>query len=114
MESDEHDLLRAAFRVVCNDLEVLRPEGTSSIVARTVDITARVRQLKREALRSRITQAFTISYSHYDESINLETMSLGFVPGYKASELDQIEAAVASLAQDLASRFELIVLPRRG
>ena len=73
-----------------------------------------VRQLKREALRSGITQAFSIAYSHYDESIDLETMSLGFTPIYEASELDEIEAAMAPLAQDLASKVEDIVLPWRG
>ena len=43
-KSDEHDLLRAAIRVVFDDLEVARPEGTSSIAASAaVDITAWVR-----------------------------------------------------------------------
>jgi len=38
-------------------------------------------------------------------------MSLGFTPGYEASELDEIEAVVSPLAQNLASRVEDIVLP---
>ena len=113
-ESDEHDLLRTAIGVVFDDLEVVRSEGTSSLVARAIDITARVCQLKREALRSGITQAFAIARSHYTESIDLETMSLGFVPGYEASKLNKIETAVAPLAQDLANRIEDIVLPQRG
>ena len=84
------------------------------LVAHAVDITAWVRRLEREALCSRITQAFAIARSHYADSIDLETMSLGFVPGYEASELDEIEMAVAPLARDLADRVEDIVLPRRG
>ena len=40
VESDEHDLLRAALGVVCDDLEVARPEGTSSLAAHAVDIMA--------------------------------------------------------------------------
>ena len=71
--------------MVFNDLEVAWSEGTSSLAARAVDITTRVRQLKREALRSGITQAFAIARSHYTDSIDLETMSIGFAPGYKAS-----------------------------
>ena len=67
-------------------------------MARAVDITARVRQLQREALLSRITQAFTIARSDYMDSIDLEAMSLGFAPGYEASELDEIEMAMAPLA----------------
>ena len=56
MESDEHDLLHTAVGVVFDDLEVAQPEGTSSLMAcATVDIMAWVRQLEREALRSRIT-----------------------------------------------------------
>ena len=54
-ESDEHDLLRAALGVVCDDLEVVRSEGTSSLAARAIGITAWVRELKREALCARIT-----------------------------------------------------------
>ena len=113
-ESDEHDLLRTAVGVVFDDLEVAWPEGTSSLVAHGVDITVRVHQLEREALRSRITQAFAIARSHYANSIDLETMSLGFAPGYEASELDEIEMAVAPLARNLANKVEDIILPRRG
>ena len=42
VKSDEHDLLRAAVRVVFDDLGVARSEETSSLAARAVDITARV------------------------------------------------------------------------
>ena len=72
-----------------------------------------VRQLEREALRSRITQAFAIARSHYADSIDLETMSLGFAPGYEASELDEIETAVTPIARNLANRIKGIVLPGR-
>ena len=87
------------------------PEGTSSLAARTLDITARVRQLEREALCSGITRAFTITRSHYADSIDLETMSLGFVPGYEAFELDEIETDVTPIARNLANRIKDIVLP---
>ena len=100
--------------MVCDDLQVVRSEGTSSLVACAVDITVRVRQLERDALHTGVTQAFVIAHSHYIDSIDLETMSLGFAPGYEASKLDKIETAVASLAQDLANRVEDIVLPWRG
>ena len=74
----------------------------------------RVCQLEKEALRSGIIQAFTIAHSHYDESIDLEATSLGFAPGYEASELDEIEVAVTPLAETLASKVEDMVLPWRG
>ena len=100
--------------MVYDDLEMAWPEGTSSLAACAVDITAWVRQLERKALRSRITQAFAITCSHYADSIDLETMSLGFAPGYEASELDEIEMAVAPIARNLADKIEDMVLPRRG
>ena len=100
--------------MVCDDLEVVRPEGTSSLAAHAIDITAWMHHLKREALRSRITQAFAITRSHYADSINLETMSLGFTPGYEASELDEIEKVVAPIARNLVEKIEEIVLPLRG
>jgi hypothetical protein len=40
MENDEHGMLHAAIGVVCNDLEVAQVEGTSSLVARVVEIMA--------------------------------------------------------------------------
>ena len=114
MESDELGVLRAALGVVCDDLEVVRSEGTSSLAAHAVEIMARVRQLERDALHTRVHQSFMIARSHYRDSIDLETMSLGFAPGYTDAELDEIEAAVAPLSRDLANKIEDTVLPRRG
>ena len=100
--------------MVCDDLEVVRSEGTSSLAARAIKITARVRQVERNTLRTGINQAFAIACSHYTDNIDLETMSLGFAPGYEAHELDEIETTVAPLSQELANRIEDIVLPQRG
>ena len=41
-------------------------------------------------------------------------MSLGFVPGYEPSELDDIEAMVTPFVETLVSRIEDMVLPERG
>ena len=48
-------------------------------MARASNITARVCQLEKEALRSGITQTFVVARSHYDDSIDFEAMSLGLV-----------------------------------
>ena len=93
---------------------MVQAAGTSSLAARAADITARVRQLEKEALRLGITQAFTVARSHYDDNIDFEAMSLGFVPGYENSKLDAIEATVTPFAETLASRIEDLVLPDRG
>jgi hypothetical protein len=98
VESDELGVLSAALRVVCDYLEVVRSVGTSSLMARAIEITAWVHQLERNALHARINQAFAIARSHYADSIDLEMMSLGFAPGYEAHELDEIETAVAPLS----------------
>ena len=55
-----------------------------------------------------------IACSHYGDNIDLETMSLGFAPGYTNAKLDEIEAALAPLLWDLANKIEDIVLPWRG
>jgi len=52
-----------------------------------------------------------IAHSHYGDSINLETMSLGFTPGYEAHELEEMETVVAPLSWDLSDRIENKVLP---
>ena len=93
---------------------MVHTEGTSSLVAQVVDITTWVHQLEKEAFCLGIIQAFAIARSHYDVDINLGAMSLGFMPGYEPSELDEIEAAVTPLAESLASKIEDMVLPRRG
>ena len=51
-ESDELGILSASLGVVCDDLEVVRSEGTSSLAARAVEIIAQVRQLERNALHA--------------------------------------------------------------
>ena len=106
--------MKVGLSVVCDDLQVVQAGETSSLMDRAVDIIARVHQLEKEAVRLGITQAFTIARSHYDESIDLEAMSLSFTPGYEASELDEIEAAVTPLAESLARKIEDMVLPRKG
>ena len=53
-ESDELGILSIALGVVCDDLEVVRSKGTSSLVAHAIEITARVLQLERNALHARV------------------------------------------------------------
>ena len=100
--------------MVCDDLEVVQSKGTNSLMARAIEITARVCQLERNALHAGVNQAFAIARSHYTNIIDLETMGLSFAPSYEAHELDEIEMLVAPLAWDLADKIEDIVLPRRG
>jgi len=73
-----------------------------------------VRWLERNALHARVNQSFAIAHSHYGDNIDLETMSLGFAPGYTNAKLDEIEAVVAPLSWDLADKMEDTVLPWRG
>ena len=85
--------------MVFDDLEVVWSEGTSSLVARAVEIIVWVRQLERNALHTGVNQSFMIARSHYGDSIDLEMMSHGFVPGYEVHELEEMEAAVAPLCR---------------
>ena len=55
-----------------------------------------------------------IARSHYGDSINLEMMSHGYAPGYEVHELEEMEAVVAPLSQNLANKIKSIVLPWRG
>ena len=100
--------------MVYDDLEVVRSKGTSSLVARAVEITARVRQLERNALCARVNQSFVIAHSHYGDIIDLKAMSHGYTASCEVDELEEMETAVAPLSLDLADWIESIVLPRRG
>ena len=111
MESDELGILSTTLGVVCDDLEVVRSEGTSSLMARAIEITTRVRQLERNALHAGVIQSFMIAHSHYGDSIDLEMMSNDYVSGYEIHELEEMEAVVAPLSQDLADRIEDVVFP---
>ena len=97
--------------MVCDDLEVVRSESTRSLMAHTVEITARVRQVERNALHAGVNQSFMIACSHYGDSIDMETMSRGFALSYEVHELEEMEAAVAPLSQDLVDKIKNIVLP---
>ena len=97
-KSDKLGILSTALGVVCDDLEVVRSEGTSSLAARVVEIMARVCQLERNALHDGVNQSFAIARSHYGDNIDLETMSHGFRPGYDAQELEEMETALAPLS----------------
>ena len=98
MESDELGTLSATLGVVYDDLEVVRSEGTSSLMARVIEIAARVRQLERNAFRTRVNQYFMIAHSHYGDNIDLEVMSHGYVPSYEVHELEEMETVVAPLS----------------
>ena len=74
----------------------------------------RVGQLEEDAFHARITQAFDVARSHYDQEINLEVMSNGFAPVYDDDdELDKMEKAVAPLVWNLADQLKQEVLPSR-
>ena len=98
--------------MVYDDLELVRLEGTSSLVARANEITTRVRQLERNALHTGVNQSFTIAHSHYGDSIDLEAMSHG--SGYEVHEMEEMEMVVAPLSLDLVDRIGGIVLPQMG
>ena len=73
-------------------------EGTSSFAAHAIEITARVRQLKRNALRAEVNQSFVIARSHYGDNIDLEEMSHDYALGYEVHKLEEMETVVAPLS----------------
>ena len=97
-KSDKLGILSAALGVVCDDLKVVRSEGTGSLAAHAIEITAWVHQLDRNALCAGVNQSFMIAHSHYGDNIDLEAMSHGYAPSYEVHELEEMEAAVAHLS----------------
>jgi hypothetical protein len=72
-------------------------DGTSLLAARVIEIMARARTLKRNTPRAGVLWSFTIARSHYGDNIDLDTMSLSYMPGYEDKELEEIETAVPPL-----------------
>jgi hypothetical protein len=62
-----------------------------------VEIMAWTRALERNALRASILRSFMIARSHYGDNIDLDTMSLGYVPSYEDKDLVETEMIVAPL-----------------
>ena len=89
-ESDEHDNMRVAVQLVCDELELAPEQETSSLVVRTTRITDQACDMVSGALCFGIHRSFAIARSHY-ENIDLATMSQGFTPVYIDVELDNIE-----------------------
>jgi hypothetical protein len=54
--------------------------------------------LERDAFLAGINRSFAIARSHYGETISLEAMSLGYMPGYDEKELKELEKAVVPLS----------------
>ena len=113
VESDEYDRLSSTILAVYGDLQVVQEEGAGSLMTCAAGITAWVGQLEEGAFCLGITQAFTVTHSHYAQEINLGVMSQGFAPIYEDVELDEMEKAVAPLARDLADKLKEEVLPSR-
>jgi hypothetical protein len=73
-----------------------------------------VRELERSALRGGVNQAFTIGYSLCRESLNLATLSGGYLDTFGDDTVEKLEHAMVPLSQALADKVEDMVLPRRG
>ena len=78
-ESDEHDNLRVAVQLVCDELELAPEQETSSLAVRASRITDRARDMARGALRFGVHRSFVFACSHY-ENIDLATMSKASPP----------------------------------
>jgi hypothetical protein len=112
-ESNEHDALRVTVQLVYDDLKLAPEQETSSLMTRAIRIVDRAHEIMRHVLYFGVQRSFMIARSHY-ENIDLLTMSQGFAPGYTQAELEEIEETVAPLAQDLARKIEVEVIPLRG
>ena len=110
-ESDDDDSLRAAIRLVFNDLGVTSAVEMSSLAVRVTQIPDRARALARKALYNSVHRAFSIARSHYID-IDLPVISEGFAPGYTDADLDEIEAEAELPARGLAKKFKEDILPK--
>lgn len=114
MEHVEHGSLFGVMSLVCDDLQVTQPEGSSTLVARAAQIMDRVRALERNALRANVNRSFAVTHSHYKDVIALDLLSLGYALGWSEDELTMLETEVEPLLRALADSIENTVLPRRG
>lgn len=99
-ECSDHDSLRTALGVVCNDLGMTQAEGVSSVMVQSLRIMERARELTQTMLHFGVHQAFVTARSHYSR-INMEVLSEGYAPRCKEEDLDKIETEVAPLVEKL-------------
>ena len=110
VERGEHGTLRDVVRVVCDSLGVVSEEGSSSVPARVLGMRRRSREIAVDALHTGVRRAFGVFGSHYS-GINFVGMSRGYAAGYSEAELDEIDAAVFTLAEALAKLLEDEAVP---
>ncbi|XP_022680989.1 fibrous sheath CABYR-binding protein-like [Setaria italica] len=84
----EHGALRDAVRVVCDGFGVVPEEGSSSLPAHVLGVHRRGSEIAVDALHTGVR------------------MSGGYAAGYSEAELDEIDAAVFTLAEALAKLLE--------
>ena len=110
-ESDDHDALRAAVRLVFDDLGVALTAEMSSLAVRVTQTSDQVRALAREALHTGVHCVFAIALSRYID-IDQPVINEGFTLGYTDTELDEIEKEAEPPVRDLVEKFEEEILPK--
>ena len=93
-ESDEHDSLRIAVQLVCDELKLAPKQETSSLMVRATQIIDQACDMARGALCFSVHHSFAIARSHY-QNIDLATMRQGFTSIYIDAKMDVIEEEVA-------------------
>lgn len=76
VERSDHDALRMAVGVVCDDLGMSQSEGVSSLAVRAFEIGDRARELTQTALHFGVNYTFMAARSHYEE-IDMVALSEG-------------------------------------
>lgn len=112
VERSDHDDLRVAVGVVCDDLGMSQTEGVSSLAVWALGIRDRVRELAQTMLHFGVNYTLVAARSHY-EQIDMAALSEGITEDCPNEAMDEAEWEVAPLSAALARRLEPSVIPTR-
>lgn len=113
VERSDHDALRMAVGVVCDDLGMSQSEGVSSLAVRALEIGHRTRELTQTTLHFGMNYTFMAARSHYEE-IYMVALGEGITKDCPNEGLHETEKEVVPLSATLARKLEPSVAPQEG
>lgn len=110
-ENTRLDQLRIGAELLVNELQVPQPAGTDTLEARLLSITNRFGTLRRESFETGVFWTLVMEQTHYGDSLDLEALQLGMVPGYTDEEIEAMKKKAAPVAAKLAELLTSSAFP---
>ncbi|TVU34150.1 hypothetical protein EJB05_15979, partial [Eragrostis curvula] len=110
-ENTQLERLRIGAELLVDELQVPQPDGTTTLEARLLSISNRFGALRRESFEAGVFWTLVMEQTHYGDSLDLEGLSLGMVPGFSDEEMEELKKKAAPVAATLAGLLASFAFP---